>query len=154
MSYKKTPDLKAKYEKDHKIIPIPETRTVVNYEEKKLQQDLKQAEDHLRNSHSNSQIEKSIEKYMEIRLRCLHYQDSWNAIYFNHKCINLTKRYNLIKPLIHVLITMGDCFAGSGKSGPAISANTNDLILSMIFKEESKTLVNNYNDIITFYSNL
>ena len=78
---------------------------------------------------------------MEIRLRCLHYNDSWNAIYFNHKCINLTKRYNLIKPLIHVLITMGDCFAGSGgKAGTATSANTNDLILSMIFKEESKTL--------------
>jgi len=104
---------------------------------------LRNAEDYLRNSQSNTQINNAIISYTDIRKKCMNMapKDYSNAIYFNHKCINLAKRYNMIKQLIESLLDMGDCFSeGKSKS----SSSTNDLILSMIFKEESKTLVSLY----------
>jgi len=70
---------------------------------------------------------------LDIRLTCDHNSDPFNTIYYNQKCINLSKRHGLKKPLIHVLIAMGACFDKI--------TNSNDLLLSMSFQEKAKQLV-------------
>src|SRR5690349_13404366 len=90
---------------------------------------LKRSEENLR----QGQINNAIEGYNEVRYKCFYLNDSLNSIYFNQKCINLSKRNNLIKQLIKSLINMGNCFDNTG--------NSEDAILSMSFKEEAKKLV-------------
>lgn len=139
LASRKTPDIKSKYEREHQInIESVQVRTLShNYEIKSLKavQDLlKQAEEFLR----YGSINQAIEKYTEIRHKIFYYGDILGSIYFNQKCINLAKRYNLIKQLIRALIAMGNCFDNT--------INVEDSILSMSFKEEAKKLFKHLND--------
>jgi tRNA nucleotidyltransferase/poly(A) polymerase len=130
---RKTPDIKSKYEKEHNIIieshqdrqlahsyDMPYLKGIKNY--------LVEAENCLR----SGSIVKAINFYKELVTYIQYTQDIPGPMYFVQKCINLSKRYDLIKQLIDALIEMGNRFDNTFVP--------EDLILSMSFKEEAKKL--------------
>ncbi len=133
ISSRKTPDIKSKYEKEHNIIiETHQERTLAhNYELtylKGIKNNLVEAENALRDGN----IIKAINHYKELVTYIQYTQDIPGPMYFVQKCINLSKRYDLIKQLIDALIEMGNRFDNT--------FIPEDLILSMSFKEEAKKL--------------
>lgn len=130
---RKTPDIKSKYEKEHNII-------IENHKEQTLahQYDLT----HLKNIRNHllegerllreGNVIKSINTYKDLVTYIQYTQDIPGPMYFVQKCINLSKRFDLIKQLIDALIEMGNRFDNT--------LIPEDLILSMSFKEEAKKL--------------
>lgn len=99
---------------------------------KKIKDVLNQAEEYLREGSVNY----AIEEYRKLVHMTQYTEDKLSPIYFIQKCINLAKRYNLVKQLITALIDMGSRFEDSSE----------DLLLSMSFKEEAKNLFKHLNE--------
>ena len=97
------------------------------------------AENALRDSEmeKNSELNKlAIEQYNSIRNDTIHDQgEPLEAIYFNQKCIDISKKYNLIETHITSLIMMGGCFDKM--------SNPNDMNVSKSLKEEAREIFNN-----------
>ena len=94
------------------------------------------AENDLRDAEKekDNEIYKSaIEQYNSIRNDTIHDQgEPLEAIYFNQKCIDISKKYNLIEFQITSLIMMGGCFDKM--------SNPNDMNISKSLKEEARDI--------------
>ncbi len=156
---RKTPDIKKmKYEKDQIRDESDEMPLELSYQYepahlKTIRELLYNAEEHLREG-GTSHINSAIEEYRKLGYST-QYKDNLGAIYFIQKCINLAKRYEMITQIIKALIEMGTRFD-----------NSDDLLLSMSFKEEAKNLFRHlkeknhpleayiYNSLILLYKDL
>ena len=94
------------------------------------------AENALRDAEMDKNYEKNklaIEQYNSIRNDTIHDQgEPLEAIYFNQKCIDISKKYNLIEMHITSLIMMGGCFDKM--------SNPNDMNISKSLKEEARDI--------------
>ena len=94
------------------------------------------AENDLRDAEKekDNEIYKSaIEQYNSIRNDTIHDQgEPLEAIYFNQKCIDISKKYNLTEMHITSLIMMGGCFDKM--------SNPNDMNISKSLKEEARDI--------------
>ena len=80
-----------------------------------------------------NKFKEAIEQYNSIRNDTIHDQGvPLEAIYFNQKCIDISKKYNLIESLIQSLIFMGGCF--DKMSNPV------DMNISKGLKEKAKEI--------------
>ena len=81
----------------------------------------------------NELYKSAIEQYNSIRNDTIHDQgEPLEAIYFNQKCIDISKKYNLIEFQITSLIMMGGCFDKM--------SNPNDMNISKSLKEEARDI--------------
>ena len=81
----------------------------------------------------NEIYKSAIEQYNSIRNDTIHDQgEPLEAIYFNQKCIDISKKYNLIEFQITSLIMMGGCFDKM--------SNPNDMNISKSLKEEARDI--------------
>ena len=81
----------------------------------------------------NNEYKAAIEQYNSIRNDTIHDQgEPIEAIYFNQKCIDISKKYNLIELHITSLIMMGGCFDKM--------SNPNDMNISKSLKEEARDI--------------
>jgi len=80
----------------------------------------------------NELYKSAIEQYNSIRKDTIHDQGEPLAIYFNQKCIDISKKYNLIEFQITSLIMMGGCFDKM--------SNPNDMNISKSLKEEARDI--------------
>ena len=82
---------------------------------------------------NNEIYKQAIEQYNSIRNDTIHDQgEPLEAIYFNQKCIDISKKYNLIEFQITSLIMMGGCFDKM--------SNPNDMNISKSLKEEAREI--------------
>ena len=80
-----------------------------------------------------NKFKEAIEQYNSIRNDTIHDQGvPLEAIYFNQKCIDISKKYNLIESLIQSLIFMGGCFDKM--------SNPIDMNISKGLKEKAKEI--------------
>lgn len=99
---------------------------------------LVQAENAIRDAEFENNInknEEAIAEYNSIRNETIH--DSGvplEAIYFNQKCIDISKKFNLTESLIQSLIFMGGCFDKM--------SNPTDMNISKNLKEKAKDIFN------------
>jgi hypothetical protein len=136
---RKTPDLKSKYQEDHKI-ENTEVRTLSYKYPLKDLVDLKRllikSEQSLRDGLINKEnknirdynISLAIETYNDIANLVFH-SDLYASIYFVQKGIVLSVRYDLSKHIIQTLILMGKRFDNT--------YNSNDYEISKKFKEDA-----------------
>jgi tetratricopeptide (TPR) repeat protein len=139
---RKTPDLKSKYQEEHKI-ENTEIRTLTyKYPYKDLVEIKKlliKSEQNLRNGlinkdhkeNRNENISSAIEIYSEIANLVFH-PDLYASIYFVQKGILLSVRYDLSKEIIQTLILMGKRFDNT--------YNSSDYEISKKFKEDAQKL--------------
>ncbi len=82
---------------------------------------------------NNEIYKQAIEQYNSIRNDTIHDQgEPLEAIYFNQKCIDISKKYTLIEFHITSLIMMGGCFDKM--------SNPNDMNISKSLKEEAREI--------------
>jgi len=100
---------------------------------------LTSAENDLRDAEmekKNENYKSAIDHYNSIRNDTIHDQgEPLEAIYFNQKCIDISKKYNLIEMHITSLIMMGGCFDKM--------SNPNDMNISKSLKEEAREIFRN-----------
>lgn len=98
---------------------------------------LKEAEDALRKSEREQDSkfdEDAIDKYNSIRNETLYQGIPLEAMYFNQKCIDISKKNNHTESLIQSLIYMGDCFDKTNLPS--------DMNISKYLKEEARSIYN------------
>lgn len=149
----KTPNIKRKYKKHYEIEDTAGSSNAISKVDlkdiKKLSENLQDAEGKLLQAMAISLEEKSerqklrkiqktlLEETISLygKIRNNFYTGSINlpnAIYFDHKQIEISTKYHLETALIRSYLQLGNCFNNTKKE--------NDLKLSMFLKEEAKVL--------------